>query len=80
MGSKTISLDDEAYGLLKSSKLPAESFSDVVKRTFSPGRPKLAALAGLLTKSEGAALERSVQELRRGRASLAKERRTRLWR
>lgn len=35
---KTVSFDDEAYRLLKGSKLPGESFSDVVKRLLGHRR------------------------------------------
>lgn len=35
---KTVSFDDEAYRLLKGSKLPEESFSDVVKRLLGHRR------------------------------------------
>ena len=36
MGSKTISLDEEAYRRLKNEKSGNESFSDVVKRITRP--------------------------------------------
>ncbi len=36
MGSKTISLDDDAYRRLKKEKNGNESFSDVVKRLTRP--------------------------------------------
>jgi predicted CopG family antitoxin len=39
MASKMVSLDTEAYGLLKGKKRPGESFSDVVKRVAAPRRP-----------------------------------------
>ena len=40
MGSKTISLDDEAYKRLKREKNANESFSDVVKRLTRPVKHK----------------------------------------
>jgi predicted CopG family antitoxin len=40
MGSKTISLDDEAYQRLKKEKNGNESFSDVVKRLTRPTKQK----------------------------------------
>lgn len=39
MRSKSISLDAEAYELLRAQKRPGESFSDVVKRELRPKRP-----------------------------------------
>lgn len=40
MGSKTISLDDEAYRRLKKEKNGSESFSEVVKRLTRPTKQK----------------------------------------
>lgn len=40
MGSKTISLDEEAYKRLKREKNANESFSDVVKRLTRPLKRK----------------------------------------
>lgn len=40
MGSKNISLDDEAYRRLKKEKNGNESFSDVVKRLTRPMKRK----------------------------------------
>lgn len=40
MGTKTISIDDEAYRRLKNKKIGNESFSDVVKRLTLPVRDK----------------------------------------
>jgi predicted CopG family antitoxin len=39
MASKMVSLDTEAYELLKAKKRPGESFSEVVKRVAAPKRP-----------------------------------------
>ncbi|MFW9779799.1 MAG: antitoxin VapB family protein [Candidatus Heimdallarchaeota archaeon] len=48
MGSKTISLDEEAYKRLKREKNANESFSDVVKRLTRPVQHKsLLAFAGI---------------------------------
>lgn len=37
--TKTISLTDEAYDLLKNMKLEGESFSDTIKRLARKGKP-----------------------------------------
>jgi predicted CopG family antitoxin len=79
MGSKTISLDDEAYGLLKEAKQGEESFSDVVKRTLGHSRPRWGAIAGLLTSKEGAEAAETVRKLRRESARGAAGRQKRLW-
>lgn len=79
MGSKTISLDDEAYGLLKSAKLADESFSDVLKRMLSPRRAKLTDLIGMMSADEGKALADTVEKMRREDRKSAQERHKRLW-
>lgn len=44
---KTVSLDDDAYDLLKGAKVrPTESFSEVVKRHFGARRGGIEATAG----------------------------------
>jgi predicted CopG family antitoxin len=35
MSWKTLTLDDDAYGLMKRAKLPRESFGDMVRRVFT---------------------------------------------
>lgn len=79
MGSKTISVDDEAYALLKSAKLGDESFSDVVKRALSPSRPKLSDLAGILSPAEGRKVGRAVREMRAAEKAAEARRHKRLW-
>ncbi|NHI03647.1 hypothetical protein DYY67_2283 [Candidatus Nitrosotalea sp. TS] len=39
MGTTTISLNDEAYRVLKAQKREGESFSDLVLRKFGKGNP-----------------------------------------
>lgn len=52
MGSKNISLDEEAYKRLKNEKTGSESFSEVVKRLTRPIRRKsLLSFAGTLKLS-----------------------------
>lgn len=80
MGSKTISLDDEAYRLLKAAKLPDESFSEVVKRTLGATRPKIMDLVGLLSETEGKAVAGTVRRLRKADRGTSRARQDRLWR
>jgi predicted CopG family antitoxin len=44
MGTKTISLSDDAYRILSAAKKPGESFSDTVKRVFK--KKPLSSFAG----------------------------------
>lgn len=44
MGTKTISLSDDAYRILGAAKRPGESFSDVVRRVFK--RKPISSFAG----------------------------------
>jgi predicted CopG family antitoxin len=46
MASRTVALDDEAYGLLRAQKRAQESFSETVKRLARPRRP-VSAFAGM---------------------------------
>lgn len=79
MGSKTISLDDDAYGLLKSAKMPGESFSDVLKRMLSPKRAKVTDLIGMIPKDDGKALADTVKRMRCDDRRSASQRHKRLW-
>ena len=66
MGSKTISLDEEAYQRLKKEKNGNESFSDVVKRLTRPIKKKsLLAFAGewKLSPDELKTLQRALREV-----------------
>jgi predicted CopG family antitoxin len=68
MGSKTISLDEEAYERLRSQKRGNESFSDVVKRMTTPIRRKsLLEFAGAwdLTENEEKKLLQTLESFRR---------------
>ncbi|MHA2294552.1 MAG: antitoxin VapB family protein [Candidatus Hodarchaeales archaeon] len=68
MGSKTISLDDEAYKRLKREKKANESFSDVVKRITKPvTRKPLIEFAGIwnLSPKEWDTMQKSLASLSR---------------
>ncbi len=67
MGSKTISLDEEAYSRLKHEKKDNESFSDVVKRITRPIKQKsLLEFAGIwqLSKDEWKTMQHALADLR----------------
>lgn len=51
MMAKTIAVSDDVYEMLKKSKLPHESFSDVIRRSLKRGM-KLSDIAGSLTVSK----------------------------
>ncbi|MCE7736055.1 MAG: hypothetical protein GPJ54_14330 [Candidatus Heimdallarchaeota archaeon] len=66
MGTKTISIDDEAYKRLKKQKIGNESFSDVVKRITIPVHNKsLLEFAGKwdLSEDEFVTLKTIIKEL-----------------
>ncbi len=63
MGTKNISISDDAYQRLKAMRKPGESFTDVIERmTRSAG---VLELVGVLSKSEGVELKRRIAELRK---------------
>lgn len=72
MGSRNISLSDDAYERLATLRRPGESFSDVVRR-LTRAR-SLTELSGLLTKAEGDALAEAVAAGRSDRLARKKER------
>ncbi|MHA2249279.1 MAG: antitoxin VapB family protein [Candidatus Kariarchaeaceae archaeon] len=68
MGTKTISIDDDAYNRLKNEKIGNESFSDVVKRLTLPIQEKsLLEFAGVwnLSVEEEKILKKKIKELGR---------------
>ncbi len=62
MGSKTISVSDEAYARLKARKKPGESFSDTINRLTS--RKRLSELAGVLDENDIRVIEKAVTAIR----------------
>lgn len=63
MGTKTISIGEDAYLLLVSQKGAKESFTDVIKRVVQP--KTLLDLAGVLTGKEATTLERDIRARRK---------------
>jgi predicted CopG family antitoxin len=64
VGSRNISISDEAYSRLAALKGPNESFTDVINQLA--GRRSILELVGVLTEAEGGELRRKVEELRFG--------------
>ncbi|MDY6764588.1 MAG: antitoxin VapB family protein [Halobacteria archaeon] len=62
MGTKTISITDDAYERLKAEKGENESFSDVVMRLTSG--VKLSDFYGVLSEETGRKLEENIKEAR----------------
>jgi predicted CopG family antitoxin len=62
MGSKTISVSDEAYARLKAHKKPGESFSDTINRLTS--RKRLSEIAGVLSEEDIEVIEETIAALR----------------
>ncbi len=62
MGTKNISLDDEAYEKLRTRKREGESFSDVVKRLA--GERSLLEIAGILSEEEANELQNVIEDRR----------------
>ncbi len=68
MGSKTISITEDAYHRLRARKRRGESFTDVILR-LTERRP-LSEFAGVLDEKTGRALADALEEARRERASV----------
>lgn len=62
MGSRTISVSDEAYARLKALKKPGESFSDTINRLTS--RKRLSEIAGVLNDEDVEVIEKAVASVR----------------
>ena len=72
MGSRNISISDEAYLRLSELKSRNESFTDVIYRLTN--RTNILDLRGILKEEDGKSLEKNIKESRR----LSKERIDRL--
>lgn len=62
MGTKTVSLADDAYERLRAEKRDGESFSDVVRRLT--GRVELASVHGALSEETADGLEGELDRAR----------------
>ncbi|MHA1930204.1 MAG: antitoxin VapB family protein [Candidatus Thorarchaeota archaeon] len=63
MGSRTISVSDEAYTRLKALKKRGDSFSDVINRLTD--KKRLSDLAGVLNEKEVKKVEAEIASIRK---------------
>ncbi len=77
MGTKTISLADDAYERLQAAKREGESFSDVVRRLTSGAN--LGTYHGALSEETVSDIERAIHDRREAHRSRRHERRSRHW-
>ncbi len=63
MGSKNISISDEAYLRLSELKSKNESFTDVIYRLTK--RTNILDLKGIISEEEGNALEKNIEDSRK---------------
>ena len=66
LGTKNISISDEAYSRLAAQKKSKESFTDVINRLTE--KRSVLELAGILTKSESKEMFSNIRKLRAGSA------------
>lgn len=76
MATKTITVTEDAYEVLKSLKDTGESFSKTIKRLA--GKKSLIDFAGILTNEEADELERNIKEGRRMRNAAHQKRMRRI--
>ena len=62
MGSKTISVSEDAYARLKSRKKPGESFSDTINRLTE--RRRLSEIAGILDEEDIKVIKEAIASIR----------------
>ncbi len=62
MGTKNISISEEAYARLAAKKRPQESFTDVINRIT--GKRSILELRGLLPRKEGQDMLSEIREIR----------------
>ena len=69
MATKTLTITEDAYGLLKSFKLEDESFSEEIMRVLSPGKRKLSDFWGILSEETADKIEKGIVEDRKRNAT-----------
>ncbi len=74
MATKTLTITEDAYGLLAASKMEDESFSEEIRRLFSEKkRKKLSDFFGILKDDEGE-MQKDLERIRKMNIDLLKER------
>ena len=76
MATKTITIMDDAYGLLKSRKLKNESFSDVIRRELNKSKKPLIDFAGawnFLDEDDIMIIKQTIRESRKESWKFRKE-------
>lgn len=76
MATKTITITEDAYNILKSSKNDDESFTDAIVRIAK--KDTLSELAGVLTKKDATELRESIKASRLATEQRLKQTRARL--
>ena len=73
MSTKTITVTEDSYSMLKSAKREDESFSELIKRLFAP-KADVMQYAGMITEGEAKEMKRSIRELREASVKRLRER------
>ncbi|MBI1970435.1 antitoxin VapB family protein [Candidatus Woesearchaeota archaeon] len=75
MATKTITIAEDAYGILAQNKLDDESFSEEIRRLFSKKHAKqLIDYFGILSEEQGEAIYSALQKRKEQNIALKKER------
>ena len=78
MATKTITIMEDAYELLKQEKVKNESFSDVIRKVI-PKKKSIWDFVGILSEEEGEELQETVKEIRKRMTKQMAERRKRFF-
>jgi predicted CopG family antitoxin len=75
MATKTLTITDDAYRLLRDKKLENESFSEEIRRLLSKRTTKtLNDFMGILSEGEGEKMLNDLNKIRKQQAAITKKR------